>query len=57
MPKRKTPELKPEEQFKRFVETAEELGVTNAAEIEKKFHQLSTPEKSSDARKSGSRSK
>jgi hypothetical protein len=27
MPKRKTPELKPEEQFKRFAEAAKELGV------------------------------
>ena len=28
MPKRKTPEEKPEDQFKRFVETAKKAGVT-----------------------------
>jgi hypothetical protein len=42
MPKKKTPELKPKEQFKRFVETAKELGVDETGkEFERAFRQLS----------------
>ena len=42
MPKRKTPELSPKEQFKRFQETAKELGVDEAqSEVERNFSTLS----------------
>lgn len=41
MPKRKEPELTPKEQFKRFQETAKELGVEeSASKIEKAFRNL-----------------
>jgi hypothetical protein len=50
MPKRKTPELKPEEQFKRFQEAAEKLGVdeSKAARAFSKFSNrpVKTQEKS-----------
>jgi DNA-binding transcriptional regulator YhcF (GntR family) len=39
MPKKKTPEEKPEDQFKRFVETAEKIGV-NKKEAEETFKRL-----------------
>ncbi len=32
MPKRKTPELKPEEQFKRFVDAAREHGIDKSGD-------------------------
>lgn len=42
MPKKKTPELDPKEQFKRFQETAKELGVDKVAEqVEQDFTDLS----------------
>lgn len=42
MPKRKEPELDPKEQFKRFQETAKDLGVDeDAVSIEKTFKRLS----------------
>ncbi len=41
MPKRKEPELDPKEQFKRFQETAKELGV-DKSEAERAFAKLST---------------
>lgn len=41
MPKRKTPNEKPEEQFRRFVETANTLGIEEfETEIEKKFRSV-----------------
>ena len=41
MPKRKEPELDPKEQFKRFKETAKELGVDESGkEFEKAFKRL-----------------
>ncbi len=40
MPKKKTPELDPKEQFKRFQETAKDLDVTEK-EAEKAFGKLS----------------
>lgn len=41
MPKRKEPELDPKEQFKRFVETAKELGVDESGkEAEEAFVEL-----------------
>lgn len=46
MPKRKEPELDPKEQFKRFQETAKELGVDrNEREIEARFAKLASKEK------------
>jgi hypothetical protein len=45
MPKRKTPEVTPEEQFKEFVKTARELGVDETGEaLEKAFKRL-TPQR------------
>jgi DNA polymerase III alpha subunit len=41
MPKRKKPEEKPDEQFKRFVETAREHGVDEAA-AEKAFKKVAS---------------
>lgn len=42
MPKRKNPELPPKEQFKRFQETAKELGVDESGkDVEKAFGKLS----------------
>ena len=41
MPKRKEPELTPQEQFKRFVETAHEHGVDESGkEMERAFKRL-----------------
>lgn len=46
MPKRKTPEIKPEEQFKRFVETADKLGVDdNSDQIAASFRKIAAPKK------------
>ena len=46
MPKRKEPELKPEEQHKRFIEAAKEAGVTKSEEeFEKAFKVVSKPSK------------
>ena len=46
MPKRKTPELDPKEQFKRFQETAKELAVEEKEDIlGKTFKRLSKPSK------------
>jgi len=42
MPKRKRPEERPEDQFKRFVEAAREHGVEeNADELDREFKRLS----------------
>ena len=42
MPKKKKPEEKPEEQFKRFQETAKELGVDAEADVlDQHFRKLS----------------
>lgn len=49
MPKRKEPELDPKEQFKRFQETAKELGV-DEREAEGAFRKLR--ESKSEARRS-----
>jgi hypothetical protein len=47
MPKRKTPELKPEEQFKRFVDAAKATGAESRMEqVERDFKNLSAPKKS-----------
>jgi hypothetical protein len=44
MPKRKQPPLKPEEQFKRFVEIAREIGVDESGnEFEKAFREVVPP--------------
>lgn len=44
MPKRKTPEEKPEEQFKRFIKTAKEHGVEESGdEFERTFTKVSQP--------------
>lgn len=40
MPKRKEPELDPKEQFKRFQETAKELGVDDGKDAERAFSKL-----------------
>ncbi len=41
MPKRKEPEMKPDEQFKEFVKTARELGVDeDGSSLERTFKQL-----------------
>lgn len=40
MPKKKTPELDPKEQFKRFQETAKEHGVEDGKEAEEAFARL-----------------
>lgn len=41
MPKKKTPELDPKEQFKRFQEAAKELGVSeNTSKVEGAFRDL-----------------
>ena len=42
LPKRKEPELDPKEQFKRFQETAKELGI-DEQKVEKSFTDLSRP--------------
>lgn len=47
MPKKKTPEDKPDEQFKRFVETAREHGVDETeSKVELEFDRLSKQGKS-----------
>lgn len=50
MPKKKTPELKPEEQFKRFVEAAEKLGA-DATKVESTFASLSRSKHPQDGKK------
>lgn len=41
MPKRKRPEESPKEQFKRFIEAAEQIGVTEElVDVEKRFKAL-----------------
>jgi hypothetical protein len=50
MPKRKTPELKPEEQFKRFQEAAEKLAI-DKGEVERSFTRLSRPVEATDRKK------
>lgn len=49
MPKRKKPEETPEEQFKRFVETAEKVGL-DETEADRSFRRLSSrqPKKKAD---------
>lgn len=55
MPKRKTPELKPEEQFKRFAEAAKDKGVDTEA-VEKAFAKIASPtSRPRDNHKRGSR--
>lgn len=44
MPKRKTPEEKPKDQFKRFLEAAEEREIENE-EVERAFAQMASPTK------------
>jgi hypothetical protein len=52
MPKRKRPEEKPEEQFKRFVETAKKLGVDDTGkELDAKFAGLSRSKKTAQKAK------
>lgn len=47
MPKKKTPALKPKDQFKRFVETANELGVDDSGrELENAFAKVARNKKS-----------
>jgi hypothetical protein len=44
MPKRKEPELTPEEQYKRFKEAAKKAGVTkNEEEFERAFKRVTSP--------------
>jgi hypothetical protein len=46
MPKKKEPELDPKEQFKRFVETAHDLGVDESGkEFERAFKKVVPPER------------
>ncbi len=46
MPKRKEPELKPKEQFKRFMETAKKLEVDESGkEFEKAFRKAVPPKR------------
>ena len=46
MPKRKKPELTPEEQFKRFKEAAKKAGVTKSEEeFERTFKKVMRPKK------------
>lgn len=53
MPKRKEPELTPEEQFKRFVKTAKEHEVDESGEeFEKAFKKIVTPQKRQPAKAS-----
>ena len=52
MPKRKEPELDPKEQFKRFVETAHDLGVDESGkEFERAFKKIVPPKKPSPTRR------
>lgn len=54
MPKRKEPELKPEEQFERFRETARKLGVDETGkEFEKAFKNVSPLRESRRSLKNG----
>ena len=54
MPKKKTPELTPKEQFKRFQQTAKELGVDDSGKtVDAAFKKLVLGEKS--ARKTSQR--
>lgn len=51
MPKRKRPEEKPKEQFKRFERTAKELGVDeNAQSVDRVFKRLARPSSSSGSK-------
>jgi hypothetical protein len=46
MPKRKEPELKPKEQFKRFMKTAREIGVDESGkEFERAFKKVVPPKR------------
>ena len=54
MPKRKEPELTPEEQFKRFVETAREHEVDETGkEFERVFRRLVRPKREADQSRQG----
>lgn len=45
MPKRKEPELDPKEQFRRFQETAKELGVDESGKVfDKAFIKIAKPQ-------------
>ena len=51
MPKRKKPELKPQEQFKRFVETAKKHEVDESGkDFEKAFKKAVPPKKAKPSR-------
>lgn len=56
MPKRKTPELDPKEQFKRFQETAKEHGVDEKS-AERSFKDIASRSPSSRTAETGSRKK
>ena len=52
MPKRKEPPLPPKEQFKRFVETAREIGVDESGkEFERAFKKIASTKKQSRSQK------
>ena len=55
MPKRKEPELKPEEQFERFKQTARKLGVDHSGkELAKEFKKIAPKRRPpKDARSDG----
>ena len=53
MPKRKEPELTPQEQFKRFVKIARESGVDESGkEFERAFNNVAAPKARKKAQKS-----
>jgi hypothetical protein len=56
MPKRKKPELTPEEQYKRFKEAAKEAGVTKSEEEFERAFKKVAPTKSRHSPKRPSRS-
>lgn len=45
MPKKKTPEENPKDQFKRFLEVAREHGVDDKDAVKEKFRRLAQPPK------------
>jgi len=50
MPKKKEPDLTPEEQFKRFLEAAKEHGVEERLpEIERAFDKLASPKEDNNS--------
>ena len=56
MPKRKEPELSPEEQYKRFKEAAKKAGVTDKEEdFEKAFRKVATSRKAGSSKVSRDR--